>query len=179
MAIRRLKNQGSSHVERGVFGKNLACRAWLVLILLLLPVILIFLKIPAETLAGCSTYGYGCSQVACMGIEVSTDQGATWRDGTVYIYGTPGSEKDLYVRTVLGVLSGQIQGWSFGVRHDASMLNGGQFSLNAAAAGLISTVQCGSPPDLQDTRRRPCGYTQGVVIDTGSTGCKVSAPQTS
>jgi hypothetical protein len=103
----------------------------------------------------------------------------TWQDGTVYIYGAPGTEKYLYVRTVLGVLSGQVQGWSFGVRHDATsvLTYGGDFSLNAASVGPISTIKCGYyPPDFQDTQMRPCGYTQGVVIDTGTTGCKVSAP---
>jgi hypothetical protein len=159
--------------------KSSASRASLVFLVLFLPVILLFLDIPETTLAGCRSYGYGCSQVACFGAEISTNYGSTWRDGSVYIYGYPGSEIFLYVRTVMGVLSGQVQGWSFGLRHDGSAVDlaGGAFTLNAVSEGQLSTLKCGSPPDFKDTQIQICGYTQGVVIDMGTTGCTVGAPR--
>jgi hypothetical protein len=135
--------------------KRSRSRASLALVILCLPVILLFLDIPESTLAGCSSYGYGCSQVACFGVEISTDYGSTWRDGAVYIYGYPGSEIFLYVRTVMGVITGQVQGWSFGLRHNGSTVDaaGGAFTLNAVNEGNISTLKCGDPPAYEGTPR--------------------------
>jgi hypothetical protein len=160
--------------------KKSASEAALAIVLVLLPAVVVLLKLPETTLAGCPPYGYSCNQVACFALEVKTSESGSWTDGSVYIYAYPSSQPILVkVRTVMSVLSGSIQGWSFGVRHDASQLEaaGGQFSLVALEEGSFSTVKCGSQaPDLANTRARHCGFTQGVLIDTGTTDCKLQAP---
>jgi hypothetical protein len=170
-------------MDRMVSGsRKFRSRACVVALLFSIPPAVWLLDLPGITFAGCSGYGgYGCSQVACFGLEVTTDQGATWRDGTVYIYGAPGATVLVHVRTLLGVISGSIEGWQFSVRHNASSVTGapgGAFDLVAAQNGSVASLQCGSNPDFVETRIRPCGYTQGVCIDYDSTACKVNAPAT-
>jgi hypothetical protein len=160
------------------FVKKSASEAALALVLVLLPALVVLLKLPETTLAGCPPYGYSCGQVACFALEVTTDGGYTWNEGSVYIYGTPGLEIDVHVRTVLAVLSGGIEGWSFSVRHNTSQVDsaGGSFTLRAVRPEDIYSVRCGSAPSHDSTERRPCGYTQGVVIDSSTSACKLNAP---
>jgi hypothetical protein len=63
--------------------KKSASEAALVFVLVLLPAVVVLLKLPESTLAGCPPYGYSCGQVACFGLEVTTAGGSSWNGGSV------------------------------------------------------------------------------------------------
>lgn len=137
-------------------------------VLLTLPVAVLLVDFDSAALAGCGSYGYGCTAVACVTLEVTTDSGSSWQQGSAWIYGPQGATIDVFVRTTLSVSLDKVEGWSFGVRHTAPTLgaNGGSFTLNAVEAGAdVATLQSGGPPDFEATRAWTCGYTQGLFID--------------
>jgi hypothetical protein len=128
----------------------------------------------AAALAACGPYGYGCSESACFTLEISTDYGDNWQAGSVWIYGAPGSQIDLFVRTTMTLNVNQVEAWSIGVKHSAPTLdpqsNGGSLVLSSAGpAPELGGVQSGAPPDLQATRAWTCGFTQGVILDIDGT----------
>jgi hypothetical protein len=72
------------------------------------------------------------------------------------------------------VTSGQTQGWSFSLKHNAPWTQpyGGSFSVTGVSTNGTgtATVQGGSPPDTNSTAIRTgfSGFTQGIVIDSSS-----------
>jgi hypothetical protein len=69
------------------------------------------------------------------------------------------------VRSVLGVLSGDVECWSFGVRHDDSQISsgGGYFELYEVTEAEFPLLKCGyEPPDFRNsTRVRPLRFHVG------------------
>ncbi len=156
--------------SRAVSRRNGVCIAALGV----LPVAFVLLDFRPEALAGCGTYGYGCTQSACFTVEISTNSGGSWQKGSAWVYGNqPYSTINLYVRTTMTTNVDKVDGWSFGLKHTATSLisTGGNFVLNAVQVGpCVNTLQVNAPPDFQSTRIVSNGLTQGVLIDTGLTG---------
>lgn len=152
------------------FPARVVCQA---AVLAALPAVVLLLDFDSTVLASCGSYGYGCTDPACLTIEVTTDAGSTWQQGSAWIYGPPGATIDVFVRMNLSVSQDKVEGWSFSVRHAAPTIgtNGGSFTLNAAEAGAdVAGLKSGGPPDFEATRSWTCGFTQGLFIDLGSTG---------
>jgi len=107
-------------------------------------------------------------------VQLSVNGGSRWANDslTVCPYAYSGSTFDIAVRTLMTVTSGQTQGWSFSLKHDApwTQYYGGSVTLmNVTTEGTdTATVQSGSPPDTNRTAIRTGfnGCTQGVMIDT-------------
>lgn len=155
---------------------SFSSRAALAAALGALPVAVLLVDIPPDVLAGC---GYECGEPACFSVEISTNYGYTWQTGSAWVYGEQGATVDLYLRVTLTTSVGQVQGWSFGLAHEAPGLigvDGGDFVLRAGEAGPgVDTVQAGNPPDFEATTVWDCGLTQGVAIDYNSTGHTLGA----
>ncbi len=104
-------------------------------------------------------------------VEGSINGGSNWNTGSVWVYGYPGSQVQLSVRTLMTILQGQTNGWTFGLRHvlPSNFLSyGGSASFTRASiyGTNTATVQNGGQPDTSELGLYTCGYTQGVVVDT-------------
>src|SRR5262245_29592553 len=64
-------------------------------------------------------------------VQASIDGGSTWTSDLLHLCLYPGSSVDVAVRTLLTVTSGETQGWSLGLRHQAwwSPTSGGWITL--------------------------------------------------
>jgi len=100
-------------------------------------------------------------------VQGSATGGATWNSDLIYIYGLPGTQIDVAVRTLLTLSSGQTQGWSFSLEHDGAYMTA--TGVTTAGTGT-ATVQGGYPPASNATsiRAPSTGFTQGVLIDSTS-----------
>ena len=107
-------------------------------------------------------------------IQGSLDGGSTWELDGVAIFAYPGQEVELLVRTRMTNLSGQTEGWSFSVEHDASELQYQYGDMILQAVTIegtdTATVKNGSPPDFNDTTIQTefSRYMQGIIIDTAN-----------
>lgn len=104
-------------------------------------------------------------------VQGSLDDGYSWHTDSLYIYGQPGQEIHLKVRTLMTVTTGLTEGWSFGLKHNRTWLqyyNGDLSVEEVTTTGThTATVKNGNPPSFDATAIcDECdGYTQGVVID--------------
>jgi len=131
-------------------------------------------RAPLFVYAACQPY---CGSGTSMDIEASTDGGYNWSAGSATIQGYPGQEVEVRFRTKLHVFSGQLQGWSFSVRHNDATLR--------SLGGDLQVPLCGQDPCVghqgtdtaalgpfqaftilrSDPQGAPLGFTQGVVVD--------------
>ncbi len=103
-------------------------------------------------------------------IQASVNYGGPWKSSNMYLYVYPGTQVYFYVRTRMTTLSGDTQGWSFGLAHDPSALQacGGDLQVYGATINGTdtATVNNGGPPSYNSFQvDHDAGYTQGVVID--------------